>query len=221
MIDSQPDLQPLTPDEAEKAYDAAEPVPLTEDRLNEMMQRVKANGMRDYILDDNGEPVPEPNFIKAAIWMGTHDRQLKVTRRLHVAVSTVFLSIDHGWGKGKPVLWETMIFGGPFDEEQQRYTSRKEALEGHELMCARAFCGRGQWRGMAPGIGKERAKSLREARQAKKESRRYALRYLEKVKLGKVEPELVEMNKLAADSKRRMKGRRKKRMRIRQRKRRG
>jgi hypothetical protein len=45
----------------------------------------------------------------------------------------VFLGLDHSWTPGgKPVLWETMIFGGEHDQYQERYTSHKDALEGHE-----------------------------------------------------------------------------------------
>lgn len=48
-----------------------------------------------------------------------------------VRVSTVFLPIDHGYGDGPPVLWETMIFGGEHDQYQDRYTSRDDAEIGH------------------------------------------------------------------------------------------
>ena len=47
-------------------------------------------------------------------------------------VSTVFLGIDHNWDEGPPVLFETMVFGGPFDQEQWRYRTYDEALSGHE-----------------------------------------------------------------------------------------
>lgn len=48
-------------------------------------------------------------------------------------VSTVFLGLDHSYGKGPPILWETMVFGGSMrDEYMERYTSEQEALEGHE-----------------------------------------------------------------------------------------
>ena len=48
-----------------------------------------------------------------------------------VTVSTVFLPFDHGFGEGKPVLFETMVFGGAHDQYQLRYTSMKDALDGH------------------------------------------------------------------------------------------
>jgi len=46
-------------------------------------------------------------------------------------ISTVFLGLDHGWGEGPPVLFETMIFGGPEDGYQERYCTWDEAKEGH------------------------------------------------------------------------------------------
>lgn len=54
-------------------------------------------------------------------------------------VSTVFIGIDHRvWGKGPPVLFETMIFGGPLDESQWRYTSYDDAMTGHQMAVAKA-----------------------------------------------------------------------------------
>jgi len=60
-------------------------------------------------------------------------------RRLRgVFVSTVFLVIDHGYRTSenkdhyKPVLWETMIFGGKNDDYQKRYTSLEDSKVGHE-----------------------------------------------------------------------------------------
>lgn len=55
-----------------------------------------------------------------------------------VRISTVFLVIDHGLGN-VPILWETMVFGGPLDMEQERYASREAALEGHQAMTARVL----------------------------------------------------------------------------------
>lgn len=51
-----------------------------------------------------------------------------------VEVSTVWVGIDHGFGDGPPLIYETMIFGGPLDEETLRHTTREEALAGHAKM---------------------------------------------------------------------------------------
>lgn len=46
-------------------------------------------------------------------------------------VSTVFLSLDHSFIEGPPVLFETMIFDGPHDGFTRRYHTYDEALAGH------------------------------------------------------------------------------------------
>lgn len=51
-----------------------------------------------------------------------------------VVVSTVFLALDHGWtGKGPPVLFETMIFGGEHDGYQERCCTLSEAIQMHAV----------------------------------------------------------------------------------------
>lgn len=49
-----------------------------------------------------------------------------------VHVSTIFLAVDHQTGGGPPVLFETMIFGGPHDGYQERYSTWGEAEAGHQ-----------------------------------------------------------------------------------------
>lgn len=49
-----------------------------------------------------------------------------------VRVSTIFLSLNHGFDPdGPPVLFETMVFGGPMDREMDRYSTFDEAVAGH------------------------------------------------------------------------------------------
>lgn len=47
-------------------------------------------------------------------------------------ISTVFLGLDHGWGDGPPSLFETMVFGGAWDQDQERYCTWDEAEAGHK-----------------------------------------------------------------------------------------
>lgn len=49
-----------------------------------------------------------------------------------VKVSTVFLGVDHGYDTKEPILFETMIFGGPCDGFQWRYSCRDCARLGHQ-----------------------------------------------------------------------------------------
>ena len=96
--------------------------------------------MNQYILDENGNPVIEHDLMKWAAWFGTNQRRVaKTDLPDNVLVSTVFLGLDHNWDDGgAPVLWETMIFGGPKDGYQNRYTSLEDAKNGHNLAVALA-----------------------------------------------------------------------------------
>jgi len=50
-----------------------------------------------------------------------------------IHISTVFLGINHSWQDSeKPILFETMIFGGKHDEYQERCSTWKEAEIMHE-----------------------------------------------------------------------------------------
>ncbi len=60
------------------------------------------------------------------------DRDVMKTRLDDVYISTVFLGINYQWGRGPPILYETMVFGGQNDEYTERYHTRQEAINGHE-----------------------------------------------------------------------------------------
>ncbi len=86
--------------------------------------------MSNYILDSDNEPYP----VDPVTWaqrIGEH-WEVAQDRVGDAKISTVFFGLDHNMtGIGPLVLWETMIFGGIFDEEQERYTSHEDALAGH------------------------------------------------------------------------------------------
>lgn len=86
-----------------------------------------------YVLNAKGEPVEEPELMKWARWCeeGANRRLAQDKLAGGITVSTVFLGLDHSFGGSEPVLWETMIFGGPEDQYQERYSTREKALEGH------------------------------------------------------------------------------------------
>jgi hypothetical protein len=86
-----------------------------------------------YVLDSDGNPVREPSLLKWALWFEHADRQvaLDVFAQGH-RVSTVFLGLNHSFGSGPPVLWETMVFNDYGDIACERYTSREDALAGHQ-----------------------------------------------------------------------------------------
>lgn len=53
-----------------------------------------------------------------------------------VSVSTVFLGWDHSFeSESKPILFETMVFGGIYSDYQTRYHTYDEAESGHKEVC--------------------------------------------------------------------------------------
>ena len=58
-------------------------------------------------------------------------RMVKVDHIDEVRISTVFLGLDHRHGKGEPLLFETMIFGGEHDQYQTRCSTWEQAEAMH------------------------------------------------------------------------------------------
>ncbi len=90
-----------------------------------------------YILNKN-KKIKEVDATKWHRWFKNSNRRVDETvvgwlRK--VRISTVFLGIDHrfGWGaSSRPILFETMVFGGEYDLHQQRYSTWDEAAQGHQ-----------------------------------------------------------------------------------------
>jgi hypothetical protein len=90
-------------------------------------------GFGKYVLK-NGMPAEEPDALAWEQWLeDARDERIVCQTRVSpdVLVSTVFLALDHNLGDGPPLLWETMIFGGPHHGFQDRYTTRAAAEAGH------------------------------------------------------------------------------------------
>ena len=97
--------------------------------------------MLSYILDGH-TPIPEADIRKWGRWFATAERHVARDKIGEADVSTVFLGLDHNFtGGGSPVLFETMIFGGPLHESQWRYCTWEEAEIGHQAACALARSG--------------------------------------------------------------------------------
>jgi hypothetical protein len=59
-------------------------------------------------------------------------------------VSTVWLGLDHNWGDGPPLIFETMIFGlkGRLEDYCERYATEADAQAGHDRIVAALTEGR-------------------------------------------------------------------------------
>ena len=89
-----------------------------------------------YILDGH-QVVKCGDLMEWAKWFETAKREVAYDTIGNVRVSTVFLSIDHSFGQGPPMLFETMVFGGQLDQEQDRCSTWGQAEAMHAAMVAR------------------------------------------------------------------------------------
>lgn len=89
-----------------------------------------------YILDGK-RAVKCPDLLTWAEWFETKNRRVASDMIGDVKVSTIFLALDHSFGSGPPLLFETMVFGGPLDQEQTRCATWEEAEAMHAAMVAR------------------------------------------------------------------------------------
>lgn len=105
----------------------------------EHQREVEAEALRFnkccYILV-NGK-IKHATVIEWEEWWNTNERMIDLTKFDDGSyVSTVFLGLDHNFHfdqflEHRPILFETMMFGGKFDQIQWRYATLGEAKQGH------------------------------------------------------------------------------------------
>lgn len=82
-----------------------------------------------YILEGK-EPV-SADLMQWATWMENADRKVAADTIGDVRISTVFLGLDHSFGEGPPLLFETLIFEGKHDGDMWRCSTWAEAEKQH------------------------------------------------------------------------------------------
>lgn len=84
-----------------------------------------------YILEGH-TPVPCHGLREWATWFESFNRHVALDYYRGIRISTVFLGLDHRFGGvGRPILFESMAFGGVLDQQERRYCTWDEAVEGH------------------------------------------------------------------------------------------
>lgn len=91
--------------------------------------------MLGYYILKGKTPVQVSDVLEWGEWFEKANRFVKQTKIGHIRISTIFLGLDHSFGRGKPLLFETMIFGGEHNLFKDRYATWDEAEEGHEAAC--------------------------------------------------------------------------------------
>lgn len=90
---------------------------------------------RYYILEGH-IPVSCDDIFSWAKSFEVNKRRVALTKGFNLRVSTVFLGLDHSFGFGPPLLFETMTFRKGWDEIGcERYSTWLEAEAGHRQAC--------------------------------------------------------------------------------------
>lgn len=90
-----------------------------------------------YVLNDDHSVRPVSDSLEwARSFENREARRVASDKMGDVTVSTVFLGLDHSYGEGPPLLFETMIFGGEHSDDQWRYSTWEEAEQGHRAAVA-------------------------------------------------------------------------------------
>lgn len=98
-----------------------------------------------FILKD-GQPLLCDDLLEWGRWFETAERHIGLSRIGDSNVSTVFLGLDHNWSDGPPILWETMVFGGALDQEQDRCAGNREQAEAmHQKWVKRTIAAEFTW----------------------------------------------------------------------------
>ena len=98
------------------------------------MLNIKGRAMLGMYKLDGKTAVPCEDTIEWAIHYEKADRHVAMDTIYGVRVSTIFLGLDYNWGGGRPLLFETMAFGGRQYFCQDRYCTWEEAEAGHNLI---------------------------------------------------------------------------------------
>ena len=110
--------------------------------------------MSEFYILDGHKAVPCKDSELSGMWMTSFDiddRRVALTELKAHEVSTVFLGIDHNFGLGPPLLFETMVFNKipvwrmwlgylfprfrfsfEWEADCRRYSTWEEAEQGHQ-----------------------------------------------------------------------------------------
>lgn len=81
--------------------------------------------MNEHYILEGGE-IKTADLMTWAAWLESDKdfskRRISETFIGDIHISTVFLGLNHNFGAGKPLLFETMVFGGEHDQFCMRYS---------------------------------------------------------------------------------------------------
>lgn len=105
----------------------------------DLQDRVDAeDAMDNRYFDRQGQPVSDTLRWAKLFEDRSYQRVALTILTNGIKVSTVWLGLNHQWGDGPPLIFETMVFPDTADfheDDCARYSSEAEAVAGHQGMC--------------------------------------------------------------------------------------
>lgn len=107
---------------------------------------VEAGMVMDY-FDRDGKPMPDDwhdTKVHGRKYSDSYHTGKRVARTVvgEITVSTVWLGLDHDFNTGVPIIFETMTFGDPWNNEMERYSTEEDAIRGHLRVLDRLRAGK-------------------------------------------------------------------------------
>ena len=93
----------------------------------------------DLYYDRSGQPLGM-NDWSLSFGAASDRRVAETTLPNGIWISTVYLGLNHNFGDGPPLIFETMVFRSQedmWDLDMDRYSTEEQAKAGHEAMVAK------------------------------------------------------------------------------------
>ncbi len=101
---------------------------------------------RAMYFDKAGRPITIEEFVEKYEDDTYRTIGYDIDRDHGIAVSTVWLGVRMNLALfGPPLIFETMVFGAPYEMERVRYCCEADAIEGHRRTVQDVLAGRPLW----------------------------------------------------------------------------
>lgn len=90
----------------------------------------------DY-YDKQGKPLTDEQYMDLLRTIGPDYKRVASTDIGDIWLSTVWLGLDHQYGDGEPLIFETMQFDDGEAGDCERYSTIEEAQAGHDAWVKR------------------------------------------------------------------------------------
>jgi hypothetical protein len=91
-------------------------------------------------FDRKGQPITDIEAVERQLRDPAYKRIDETTLPDGKWISTVWLGLNHRFGEGPPLIFETMVFDSQDNLEsieQERYSTEEDAIIGHQQMIAK------------------------------------------------------------------------------------